>query len=523
MTASEFHPYRWGTESFALPDSVRAALSAFGVTEPETDPVEADAVPLPESALPEAALQSLREVLGEQWVRTGHAERLGHTRGWSTPDLLKLRSGDAGDAPDVVLFPGTHAEALAALAVCAEHRIAVVPYSGGTSVVGGLVAARAGFAGVATVDTGRMAGLFELDEVSHTATFGAGTRGPAAEALLAEHGYTLGHFPQSYEGASIGGYAAARSAGQASAGYGRFDQMVVGLELATPSGELRSGTAPMAATGPDLRQLVLGSEGTLGVVTSVTVRIRPAPSERAYEGWRFDSFASGAAALRELAQHGPLPTVLRLSDEAETAVNLADPGTTGAGGCLAVVGYEGNLDARASVDEVLREAGGEPLGDAPGESWLAGRYRAPYLRDALLDAGAFAETLETATFWSNLEPLKEAVTQTLTERLTAEGASPLVLCHISHLYETGASLYFTVVCARTPAMLEHWARAKTAVNETIRAHGAAISHHHGVGTDHRESYAAEIGPLGVAALRGVKQALDPAGIMNPGVLLFRED
>jgi alkyldihydroxyacetonephosphate synthase len=351
-------------------------------------------------------------------------------------------------------------------------------------------------------------------------------RGPAVEAALGAQGLTLGHFPQSYEGASIGGYAAARSAGQSSAGYGRFDEMVVGLTLATPRGTVTLGTAPKSAAGPDLRQLVLGSEGTLGVITSVTVRVRPRPEVRVYESWRFPDFETGAAALRRLVQDGPEPTVLRLSDEAETGINLADPAAMfggGPGGCLAVTGYEGTAadvgGRRAGATAVLREAGGELLGTEGGEAWREGRYRAPYLRDPLLDEGVLIETLETVTFWSNLHELRAAVTAALTDSLTALGTPPLVLCHISHLYETGASLYFTVACAQTEDPVAQWAVAKSAANAAIRACGAAITHHHGVGTDHAATYAEEIGPIAVDALRAVKNALDPAGVLNPGVLI----
>ncbi|WP_020496038.1 FAD-binding oxidoreductase [Sciscionella marina] len=516
MSSPEFHPYRWGTASLELPEAVRAALAAFGVREPENPPVAVEQAALPDPVLSEPAEAALAAIVGADRVQTGRAARVGHTRGWSTPDLLALRAGDAADAPDAVVSPGTHEQTVAVLETCAAHRIAVVPYSGGTSVVGGLVPARSGFAAVISLDTRALTGLQEFDEISRTARFGAGTRGPEAERSLGERGYTLGHFPQSYEGACLGGYAAARSAGQASAGYGRFDEMVVGLTLATPRGTVTLGTAPKAATGPDLRQLVLGSEGTLGVITSVTVRVRRAPAEQAYEGWRFGSFAEGATALRRLAQDGPLPAVLRLSDEAETAVNLADPAAgPGSGGCLAIIGYADGLESRSAIDEVLREAGGEPLGDGPGQAWEAGRYRAPYLRDALLDAGAFAETLETATFWSNLDTVKAAVT----EAITAHLERALVLCHISHVYETGASLYFTVVCAQGTDPAGRWAEAKHAANAAIRTAGAAITHHHGVGTDHRDTYLDEIGPLAADALRGAKRALDPEGIMNPGVLL----
>ncbi|MGI8760888.1 MAG: FAD-binding oxidoreductase [Jatrophihabitantaceae bacterium] len=519
-------PYRWGDPDRAveLPPAVGAALAALGVRAPNGPPVEPADARLPAGTLPRAVRAELEAALGSEQVRDDAAVRIAHTRGWSTTDLLELRRGDASDAPDAVAFPGAHEDVLRVLQICTTHRVAVVPFSGGTSVVGGLVAARAGYTAVLALDLRRMDGLVAVDLESRTVTLQAGVRATRAEQLLAEHGLTLGHFPQSYEGASIGGYAATRSSGQASAGYGRFDEMVVGLVLATPQGTITLGTAPMSAAGPDLRQLVLGSEGTLGVITEVTLRAHRVPAERVYDGWRFATFDEGTTALRRLVQDGPVPTVLRLSDEAETAVNLADPGgPASAGGALAIAGYEGTArevaTRRAAASAVLADGGGRPLGVAPGEAWREGRYRAPYLRDQLLDAGALVETLETATFWSNLAALRAAVTAALSQALAGQGTAPVVLCHLSHVYRTGASLYFTVVCAQAQDPIAQWHEAKTAANAAIRAAGATITHHHGVGTVHRDTYQEEIGPLAVAALRAVKATLDPAGILNPGVLV----
>jgi alkyldihydroxyacetonephosphate synthase len=529
LPVTDFHPYRWGDPArrTVLPAAATETLAAFGVKAPAEEPVELAELTLPEPAFD---LAPVIEAVGAEQLRTDAATRIGHTRGWSTPDLLRLRAGDLTDAPDAVAYPGSHDEVVALLAACERLNVAVVPFAGGTSVVGGLAPDRSGFAGVVALDVKRLDAVLDIDTVSRTATLQAGLRGVEAERRLRERGLTLGHFPQSYEGASIGGYAAARSAGQSSAGYGRFDEMVVALELATPRGTVSMGTAPRSAAGPDLRQLVLGSEGTLGVITSVTVRVRPLPTERVFEGWRFESFEAGAAALCKLAQDGPLPTVLRLSDEAETSINLADPGAMfagGPGGCLAVTGYEGTSAAevaarRAAASEVLAAYGGQLEGEEPGEAWRHGRFKAPYMRDPLLDAGVLIETLETVTFWSKLPELRAAVTTALTDALTAQGTPPLVLCHISHVYETGASLYFTVACAQTEDPLTQWQQAKAAANRAIRATGAAITHHHGVGTDHRATYAEEVGPLAVEALRAVKKVLDPAGILNPGVLFAAE-
>jgi alkyldihydroxyacetonephosphate synthase len=495
--------------------------------QPATPTVDIGEVRLPERSLPGPASRALLEVVGAGRVRSDPEARIRHTRGKSTADLLRIRAGDAVDAPDAVVLPGSHAEVVEVLEVCSEHRVAVVPFGGGTSVVGGLAPHARSYAGVVAMDLCRLDRMLELDAESRVATLEPGLLAPRAEALLRERGFTLGHFPQSYEWASIGGFAATRSSGQASAGYGRFDEMVMQMRVATPIGTLELGRAPKSAAGPDLRQLVLGSEGAFGVITSVAVQVRPRPAASLYEGWRFATFDAGLAAMRELAQDGPQPTVLRLSDEAETAVGLTDSASVGSGdsqsGCLLIAGYEGSAAAvagqRDGVAAALLDAGGETLGDPPGERWAAGRYAVPYLRDALLDAGAFAETLETATFWSNLTRLYAAVRDALTRSLTEQGAPPLVLCHVSHVYPAGASLYFTVVCAQGDDPVPQWRQAKTAASEAIIAAGGTISHHHGVGTDHRNWLAGEIGPLGVELLRAIKDRLDPAGILNPGVLI----
>jgi alkyldihydroxyacetonephosphate synthase len=425
-----------------------------------------------------------------------------------------------------VLAPATHEAVLELLHSCSEERVAAVPFGGGTSVVGGLAPDAETFGAVVALDLRRMNALVELDETSRLAVLEPGLRGPQAERLLAERGYTIGHFPQSFQYASLGGFAAARSSGQASAGYGRFDELVLSLRLATPTGTLSAGRAPRSAAGPDLRQLILGSEGALGVITSLTVQVRPTPERRIYDGWRFPSFEAGARAIRELMQDGPRPTVLRLSDETETALNLARPGEIGAGedqaGCLAIVGYEGTAAEvrarRGGVTGVLEAAGAAPVAGA-GDAWARDRYRGPYVRDALLDAGALVETLETVAFWSKLPALYAAVGDAIRSTLTEVGTPPLVMCHISHAYPSGASLYFTVACAQAEDPVSQWLTAKAAASEAILAAGGSITHHHGVGTDHRQFFERELGPLGVMALRAIKATLDPVGIMNPGVLL----
>jgi alkyldihydroxyacetonephosphate synthase len=526
--APELSWWGWGDPALVpeLADGVRSLLTqGLGVSGPLPERVALTEIPLAPGRLAAGVVEQLGAVVGSDAIAADHDSRLRHTRGKSTPDLLRMRAGDGGGAPDLVLFPSTHDQVLELLRICSSHRVAVIPFGGGTSVVGGLEPVADRFAGAVALDLQRMNALVELDEVSRLAVLEPGLRGPQAEELLGQRGYTIGHFPQSFEYATLGGFAAARSSGQASAGYGRFDDLVLGLRVATPEGTLTLGRAPKSAAGPDLRQLILGSEGALGVITSLTLQVRPVPARRSYEGWRFRSFAEGSHALRTLAQDGPRPTVLRLSDEAETALNLARPAELGQGapgGCLAIVGYEGPEAVVAGAHEaavsVLRGAGGEPDPQA-GESWARDRYRGPYLRDALLEAGALVETLETVTFWSSLPELYAAVSEALRAALTELGTPPVILCHISHVYPAGASLYFTVGCAALEDPLAQWSAAKSAANDAIVAAGGSISHHHGVGRDHREWYRHEIGELGIKLLRAAKSRLDPVGILNPGILV----
>jgi alkyldihydroxyacetonephosphate synthase len=524
-TPKPMHWARWGDPALAtaLSPAVRALVTqALDLPEQDVRETPLAEVRLPPPRVGAAVLADLRAVVGAGHVRADDESRVRHTGGRSTTDLLRMRSGEVTDAPDAVVQPGSDDEVLALLSLCSKASVAVVPFGGGTSVVGGLAPDGRRFSGVVALDLARMDRLRHLDEVSQVAELEAGLRGPQAEGLLAPHGFMLGHYPQSFDYATIGGFAATRSSGQSSSGYGRFDDMVVGVEAATPIGMLRLGRAPASAAGPDLRQLVLGSEGAFGVITSVTVRVRPIPAEKRYEAWRFATFTDGLTAMRALAQSGAAPTVLRLSDEAETAVGLSVPSALGAssgGGCQLVTGYEGTAavvaEAREATSGMLERLGGTSLGAGPGDAWAAGRFAGPYLRDSLLDASVLVETLETAAFWSRLPAVYEAVRSALVASL----GRAIVLCHVSHVYPTGASLYFTVAARQSDDPVTQWAAAKRAASRAILASGGTITHHHGVGRDHRPYLVEEIGEVGVEILRAVKQRLDPAGIMNPGVLI----
>ncbi len=520
----------WGDPKAAKPlsDGIRNLLEqALGVADASLAELEPDQVRLRPSALSPADRDSLAEIVGAEHCGVDDQARLLRAGGKSTLDLLRRRDRGVQDAPDAVLLPADENEVAAILRLCGQRSIAVVPFGGGTSVVGGLDPLRGEFKAVISLDLRRLNELHSLDDVSGEAELGAGVTGPEAERLLGERGFSLGHFPQSFQFATIGGFAATRSSGQDSAGYGRFNDMVRGLRTVTPAGVLDLGRAPESAAGPDLRQLMIGSEGVFGIITRVRVRVHPIPAATRYEAWSFPDFATGADALRAVTQTGTGPTVIRLSDEAETGVNLATADSIGedtvTGGCLAITVFEGteaHVESRhAETRAVMTAHAGTSLGEAPARAWEHGRFNAPYLRDSLLSAGALCETLETATNWSNIPALKSAVTEALTTALAETGTPALVLCHISHVYPTGASLYFTVVAGQRGNPIEQWRKAKTAASDAMMRTGATITHHHAVGADHRPWMRDEVGDLGVQVLRAVKATLDPSGILNPGKLI----
>lgn len=480
----------------------------------------------------------LIEAVGEENVFTGIEDRVRHATGSGYVDLARLRGGRLDAAPDAVLLPADADAVQHALHVCAAEGVAVVPFGGGTSVVGGVEPLRGVHSRLVSLDLARLRGM-EVDARSLTARLGAGLRGPEAEAGLAKHGVVLGHYPQSFEYATVGGFAATRSAGQASSGYGRFDSLVSSVSLIAPSGDLRTLETPHSAAGPALRELVVGSEGIFGVIPEVTVRVRPAPRQRRYEAWIAESFEAGAEIVRALAQGPGLPDVIRISDQEETEVSLALSGPRGiagrlfggyldlrrrGNGCLIVVGFEGGEESvarrRALSVRALHRGGAVYLGQAAGRSWEHGRYQGPYLRDTLMEMGAMVETLETSHTWARLGALHAAVGNAIRDSLSGQGTPGMVFCHLSHAYPDGASLYFTFIArARQGEELEQWGKVKRAASEAIVANGGTITHHHGVGRDHAPYMEAEVGQTGLDALRAVKEQLDPVGIMNPGKLL----
>ncbi len=472
-------------------------------------------------------------------VATDAPTRARHARGQSLPDLIALRSGAGLVFPDGVALPTSETEVAALLAFAREHDATVIAYGGGTSVVGH-VNPRPGLRPVLTLSLARLTALRHFDAESRLATFEAGVPGPALESRLRPLGYTLGHFPQAFQLSTLGGWVCTRSSGQQSRGYGRIEDLFAGGTLVSPAGELRLPPFPASAAGPALRQLVLGSEGRLGILTEAIVRISPRPEREHFDGIFLPDWPSAMDAARRLAQSEASLSMVRVSGPLETSTNLALAGRPravaalksylrlrrmGREACLALLGFTGSAARVRTARRVVRQVlGGRfvAVGALLGRPWERSRFRTPYLRNALWEAGYCVDTVETATTWSRVSPTVEAVESALHTALSAAGERVHAFTHLSHVYASGASVYTTFVFradADPAGTLERWRALKAAACQAIVAAGATISHQHGVGADHAPYLEAEKGALGLRALERLLPVFDDAGILNPVKLI----
>ncbi|HRQ37177.1 MAG TPA: FAD-binding oxidoreductase [Chloroflexota bacterium] len=524
----------WGddTNDYPLPESAAPLLAEWvGDGRAPQDITLAEAVTaVPTSRLPTHPL-----------VQTDAEVRLRHARGQSLPDLIALRSGQIGIFPDGVATPSSEDEVQTLIRFAQETGAQLIPYGGGTSVVGH-INPLPGDAPALTVNLQRLNQLQQLDETSQLATFGAGVQGPDLEARLRAHGYTLGHFPQSFELSTLGGWIATRSSGQQSLGYGRIENLFAGGRLLSPAGRLELPPFPASAAGPDLRQVVLGSEGRLGIITSATVRITPLPEREEFHAVFFPDFAQGLAAARQLVQTGLPLSMLRLSTAVETATTLALAGherligavekwLTWRGAddekCMLMVGFTGaDRMVKASRKAALDITGahkGVHMGQQFGKQWHKGRFRTPYLRNTLWEMGYAVDTLETAVSWQHVPQLMTDIESAIRAAAAQFDERVHVFTHLSHLYTDGASIYTTYLfrVGETPDdTMQQWQAMKTAASQAIVAGQGTISHQHGVGLDHAPYLAAEKGELGMTVLSDLAHRFDPQGIMNPGKLIM---
>lgn len=494
---------------------------------------------------PDAAKETLLAAVGASRlpahprVDLSAETRLNHARGQSLPDWVDLRYARVDTFPDGVAFPESDEEVRELLAYARTAGARVIPYGGGTSVVGHINPLNADVP-VLSLSLEKMTQLLDLDETSHLATFQAGVAGPGLERQLKARGYTLGHFPQSFEYSTLGGWIATRSSGQQSYYYGRIESLFAGGRVETPRGGLEIKPVPASAAGPDLREMLLGSEGRLGIITQAQVRVRRLAEAESFFGVFFPSWEQGSAAVREIAQREAPVSMLRLSSPLETEVTLILSGKSWAGladrglrtigygdrRCLLVFGVTGSQRmfgrTRREVAALCRKYGGLFIGTIVGHTWEKSRFRTPYLRNTLWESGIALDTLETALPWAQVPEASAAIPKAIVEAMTKHNEQVLAFAHLSHVYRDGASIYITYLFRRTAdpdQLLERWRAMKHAASLTLQACGGTISHQHGVGKDHLPYLPAEKGELGMDALRAVCQSFDPEGMMNPGKLI----
>ena len=475
-------------------------------------------------------------------IKTDPETRVRHARGQSLPDWLDMHSGNVDTFPDGVAFPESTEQVRELLAYARENNLVVIPYGGGTSVVGHINPVKSSRP-ILTIDMGKMSSLLSIDTESQLATFGAGTPGPVVEETLKEHGYTLGHFPQSWELSTLGGWVASRSSGQQSLHYGRIENMFAGGIIETMNGTMTIPTIPASSAGPDIREMILGSEGRIGIITEVTVRITPVPEEEKFQVIFFPSWQIGINAARELIQQRVALSMVRLSNPLETTSLLYMGAGSDSSGVVALekslsekgigdgkvmmtfgvtgsarhceTAYQLAIDHCAALGGFVDQSG-------LGENWAHGRFRAPYLRDPLGAEGYIVDTMETAVDWSKVSEAAENIEEAIRTALDDEGEKVHAYTHLSHVYGQGSSIYTTYLF-RIGESYElgknRWMKLKKAGADQIVAHGGTISHQHGVGSDHKNYLAEEKGEFGIAAIHSLCKQFDPYGQMNPGKLL----
>ncbi|MFK3991012.1 MULTISPECIES: FAD-binding oxidoreductase [unclassified Psychrobacter] len=475
-------------------------------------------------------------------VSVDNEVRLRHARGQSFPDWIAMHGGDFEVFPDGVAFPESTADVETLLKLASEHDLIVIPFGGGTSVAGHINPQK-GSRPVVTIAMSKMDQLIDLDSESQIATFGAGTQGPAVEAQLDAHGYRLGHYPQSWELSTLGGWIAARSSGQQSLGYGRIEQMFAGGTLVTPKGILNIADIPASAAGPDLREMMMGTEGRAGIFTEVKMRVQPQPEEELFKVAFLPNWAAGKEVLRQAVQKNIQLSMLRLSNAVETDAHL-HLGTTpsqfmaistylkarglSSDKVMLTYGISGdkaqNKLALTQFNKLLKQHGSVTgkITDIMGSVWAHGRFKFPYLRGTLWEKGIMVDTFETATNWNHIDEQMQQMQEAVRTSLVDECEEVMAFTHISHVYKQGASLYTTYFfrAAKDHAStLSRWQKIKHAASLSLANGTATISHQHGVGRDHAPYLAAEKGKLGIQVTSDMLKSLDPERRMNPGVLI----
>ena len=544
----------WGDDGAAFSHRDKPALAPFiaqaigvDVRVPGAAPVRFDQLQIAEPNLPSELRAALERAVGEAFVSSGRLDRVVHSRGKSLRDLIRQRHGDLARLPDVIVRPGDEDEVSATVQAALHADAVIIPFGGGSSISGSLEAPSGESRPVISVDLERLDRVLDIDSGSRLARVQAGVFGPRLEEQLAARGYTFGHFPDSFPHSTLGGWIATRSSGMQSDRYGDIEDMVKGLRVVTPAGTLVTRPVPAASNGPSVRQMVLGSEGRLGIITEATVHVRRIPGRRTILGYLFPTWAEGLDAMRDLAGSEYSASVTRVSDANETQFSFAmrvnptladklqsaalqsylqrrrgfDPEHM----CLAFIGYEGSerhvASQRRAVGRLVKRHGGVCVGSGPGALYDQKKFDIPYIRDFLLDRGAPGDVSETATTWSNLLPLYDAVVAASNRAFGQLNVQGYVMCHLSHSYHAGACLYFTFAfgASTDDAMLAEYEVVKSAIQQAFVDNGATLSHHHAVGTEHAQWLLEDISAPGVAMLGALFDGFDPGRHLNPGKIV----
>jgi alkyldihydroxyacetonephosphate synthase len=543
----------WGAHDVAFSHEGKPELGPFIERHLELDvrrlgspAIAFDELEIPEPALPPALAARLEEAVGAEHVSTDDHDRVVHGRGKSLTDLIRQRRGDLGRLPDAVLRPGAEEEVAAIVKAALDEDAVVIPFGGGSSISGSLEAEQGEPRPVISVDMSRLNRVLWVDATSQLACVQAGVFGPDLERQLNAQGWTCGHFPDSFTYSTLGGWIATRSSGMQSDRYGDIADLTRGLRVVTPSGILVVRPVPSTSTGPSVREMVLGSEGRLGVITEATIHVRRVPPERKILGYLFPTWLTGLAAMRDIAASEASPSVTRVSDAPETAFSFAmrDAPTlvdrvkskalqtylTRKGWdleamCLSLIGYEGSADhvgkQRKLTERIVKRHGGLCIGTSPGQLYDQKKFDTPYIRDFLLDRGAPADVSETAAPWSRLPTLYDDVMAAGHDAFERLGVPGYLMCHLSHSYHAGACLYFTF--ALNPPndhdALADYGVVKRAIQQAFVDSGGTLSHHHAVGTEHAQWLEEDVSQPGVAMLRALFDGTDPGANLNPGKIV----
>jgi alkyldihydroxyacetonephosphate synthase len=546
----------WGVEGVAFHHDDKPAFRPFVINAIDLDvnttptaPMSLEDLPIPAPLISVQLLDELAATVGADHTVQDDLDRIVHTYGKSVRDLLRLRAGDIPRIPDVVVYPADESE----VQLIVDHAVAadavIIPYGGGSNISGSLHAPEDETRPVISVDLGRMNQLIDIDEQSGLARIQAGAQGPDLEKQLTARGWTLGHYPDSFTHSTLGGWVATRSSGMQSDKYGDIADIARGMRVVMPGKVLEIRPLPHTSTGPSVREMVLGSEGRLGVITEVTVQVHRIPEVRVILGYLFPSWEAGLAAMQEISTSDAHPSITRVSDAKETAFSFATRKKSSKISissliskglmkvlerrgwkldevCLSFIGYEGGKDhvsrQKKIVKDIVNKHGGIQVGKGPGELYDQKKFDTPYIRDFLLDRGAIGDVSETAAPWSKLLPLYRNV-MTAAEKVYAQlGVTGWIMCHLSHSYHSGACLYFTFAFKHDGVdPLAQYEPLKNAIQQAFVDSDGTLSHHHAVGTEHAAWLEQDISAPGVHMIDGLFTAMDPGRNFNPGKIVAK--